>query len=102
MKNSLISGSLCAVAPDKISEALEQMIEKMAECDRHNEQTICVYNILRGVQQMIRRYETSCSEVIWMATFEEDDDKLRERIIDLCQNALHHDITMAQLYIEKS
>ena len=101
MKNNLISALLQRISPQSIADALDLVIRKMAERVQ-NEQIIYVYNILYSASCLIKRYKTILGEVILIASIEEDDKKLRERIIELSRNALHNDIVVTQIHTDNT
>ncbi len=97
MTRHLITSSLNNISPQIARDNLQLIIEKLANSDLNNLQTIYLYNILYSIHQILIRYETLCREVIFATEFDDDSEKMRKHITSLCKNALYQNLQVIQI-----
>ena len=102
MTQNIIKSSLRTVFPQHERDNLWQLIDKMMQSDLNSSQAIYVFNILYGIYQLIIRYETTCKEITLMAEMEDDSQKLRTNVCNLCKGALHDGLQIANRSLDKS
>lgn len=100
MTQKLIKSSFHTVFPQSERENLWQILDKMLQTDLSSSNAIYIFNILYGIYQLIIRYETICREIILMTEIEDDSQKLRNNIHNMCQSTLYDGLQIAGISLE--
>lgn len=100
MTKKHITRSFCSISPQSERDNLWLIINQMMNNNLNNKQSLCVYNILYGVYQLLIHYETICREVVLITEIEADPQKMRKHIRCLCKDALYKNLRITKISTE--
>lgn len=96
----LISPKYKKTYPETVRNELDAIVEMMSKTECDNGCFLYVYCVLKAVYDLLRRYETTCRETIFVAELEKNESEMRKKIIKLQKQTLYEEMSVLGLSAE--
>lgn len=96
----LISPKYKRTYPEMIRNELYAIVEMMSRAEHDNGGFLYVYCVLKAAYDLLRRYETTCRETIFVAELEKNESEMRKKIIKMQKQTLHEEMSVLGLFAE--